>query len=89
MADELKAQFDQASQDVKVLSKAPDNEILLKLYALFKQGTKGDCTDKRPGLMDFVGRAKFDAWKALEGTSSEDAMRQYVSLVDGLKAADK
>lgn len=89
MSEELNARFQKAGQDVKNLSKAPDNVAMLKLYGLFKQGSQGDCTGTRPGLMDFVGRAKYDAWKALEGATREDAMQQYVDFVDELIAADK
>jgi acyl-CoA-binding protein len=56
---------------------------------LFKQSTAGDCTGARPGMMDFAGRAKYDGWKALEGTSKEQAMQMYIDLVEELKAADK
>jgi len=89
MADDLEARFKQASEDVTKLSKAPDNMAKLELYAMFKQGTNGDVTGDRPGMMDFVGRAKYDAWKGLEGTSKEDAQQKYIDKVEELKAADK
>ena len=44
---------------------ATGNEAKLKIYALFKQATSGKVTTSRPGMMDFVGRAKWDAWNAL------------------------
>jgi len=87
MSEELKARFKQASDDVTKLPKAPDNDVKLKLYALYKQGAQGDCAGPRPGVMDFVGKVKYDAWKNLEGTSQEDAMQQYIDLVESLKAA--
>ena len=89
MSDDLQAQFEKAAQDVTALSQAPDNDVMLKLYALFKQGKQGDCEGKRPGMMDFVKRAKFDAWKTLEGTSQENAMQKYIDVVNGLVEADK
>ncbi|PQP15060.1 acyl-CoA-binding protein [Rhodococcus opacus] len=46
---------------------------LLRLYALFKQGSKGDAEGKRPGRFDMVNRAKYDAWAKVAGTSSADA----------------
>ncbi|MGC8846219.1 MAG: acyl-CoA-binding protein, partial [Candidatus Hydrogenedens sp.] len=61
----------------------------LRLYALYKQASEGDCKGSRPGMMDFIGRAKYDAWKALEGTSQEQAMQMYIDLVEELKAKDK
>ena len=84
MAD-LKAQFEQAVTDSKSLPEKPDNMTLLKLYALYKQGTGGDADGKRPGFGDMVGRAKWDAWNDLKGKSSEQAMQDYVDLVESLK----
>jgi acyl-CoA-binding protein len=81
----LQAQFDAAVADSKKLSERPGNEILLKLYALFKQSTEGDVAGKRPGFTDMVGRAKYDAWAAVKGTATDAAMKQYVELVASLK----
>jgi len=83
----LQEQFAQAQLDSKNLSERPDNGTLLKIYALYKQGSSGDASGERPGMTDFVARAKFDAWAALKGTSQDDAMQQYVDLVDDLKNA--
>lgn len=82
---ELKKQFEAAVADSKKLAERPSNDILLQLYALYKQGTDGDVEGKRPGFTDMVGRAKYDAWAAIKGTSAEDAMRRYVDLVTSLK----
>lgn len=84
MAD-LSKQFAQAQADSKNLSERPDNNTLLQLYALFKQGSVGDAEGKRPGFSDMVGRAKWDAWNAIKGTGKDDAMKQYIALVDSLK----
>jgi diazepam-binding inhibitor (GABA receptor modulating acyl-CoA-binding protein) len=81
----LQAQFDQAQADSKNLSERPDNMTLLKIYALYKQASSGDAEGKRPGMTDMVGRAKWDAWDALKGTSQEDAKQQYVDLINDLK----
>ena len=81
----LQSQFDQAVADSKNLPERPDNMTLLKIYALFKQASAGDVEGKRPGFTDMVGRAKYDAWDALKGTSKDDAMQQYIDLVTGLK----
>ncbi|MBB5236301.1 acyl-CoA-binding protein [Deinococcus budaensis] len=78
--------FEQAQQDVQALSSKPGNDVLLKLYALYKQGTAGDVTGARPGGFDFVGGAKYDAWAALRGQSQQEAQREYVALVETLKA---
>ncbi len=84
MAD-LKAQFEQAVRDSKNLPDKPDNMTLLKIYALYKQASSGDVADKRPGFSDMVGRAKWDAWNAAKGKSSDEAMQEYVDLIESLK----
>jgi diazepam-binding inhibitor (GABA receptor modulating acyl-CoA-binding protein) len=83
----LQEQFAQAQIDSKNLPERPDNMTLLKIYALYKQGASGDALGERPGFTDMIGRAKFDAWAALKGTSQEDAMQQYVDLIEDLKNA--
>lgn len=83
MAD-LKAEFEAAVANSKKLSERPDNSTLLKIYGLYKQATAGDNTEKKPGFGDMVGRAKWDAWNGMKGTSSEEAMRQYVDLIKSL-----
>lgn len=81
----LQEQFIQAQQDSKNLSERPDNMTLLKIYALFKQGSSGDVSGERPGMTDFVNRAKYDAWAALKGRSQEEAQQQYIDLIEELK----
>ncbi|HZX27810.1 MAG TPA: acyl-CoA-binding protein [Telluria sp.] len=81
----LQEQFQQAQADSKNLPERPDNMTLLKIYALFKQGSVGDVEGSRPGFTDMVGRAKYDAWAGLKGTSKEDAMQQYIDLIEELK----
>ena len=78
--------FESAQKRVKSLSKRPSNETLLELYSLYKQGSVGDVQGKRPGMLDIKGRAKYDAWAARKGTSKDDAMDAYVTLVDRLLA---
>jgi carboxylesterase len=80
--------FEAAAAASKMLRKAPDNDTLLALYSLYKQGSVGDVAGARPGVMDVVGRAKYDAWLARRGLPREQAMSEYVVLVDKLKAAE-
>ena len=84
MAD-LKAQFEQAVAESKGLPEKPDNMTLLKIYALYKQASSGDAEGKRPGFSDMVGRAKWDAWNAVKGQSSDEAMQAYIDLIESLK----
>ncbi|HJU07667.1 MAG TPA: acyl-CoA-binding protein [Rhodanobacteraceae bacterium] len=86
MAD-LNAEFEQAASDVKQLAKRPDNDTLLKLYALYKQGSQGDVCGPKPGFFDFVGTAKYEAWAQLRGMSSDEARQKYIELVRKLEAA--
>ena len=81
----LQEQFIQAQAESKNLPERPDNMTLLKIYALYKQGSSGDVQGERPGMTDFVARAKFDAWDALKGTSQDEAMQQYIDLIEELK----
>lgn len=82
---DIDAAFTTALAEVEELPERPGNEDLLKLYALYKQSTVGDVDGKRPGMMDFVKRAKYDAWAELQGTSSDDAKQAYVDKVEALK----
>jgi acyl-CoA-binding protein len=82
----LQASFEKAAEDIKKLSERPDNDTLLKLYALYKQGADGDVAGPKPGFFDFVGTAKYEAWAKLKGTGKEEAMQKYVDLVAKLRA---
>jgi diazepam-binding inhibitor (GABA receptor modulating acyl-CoA-binding protein) len=83
MAD-LNADFEAAVANSKKLAQRPDNTTLLKIYGLYKQATLGDNTEQKPGFSDMIGRAKWDAWNGFKGTSSEDAKRQYIDLIESL-----
>ena len=82
---DLQNQFEAAVAQSKNLPERPGNYTLLELYALYKQAAGGDAAGTRPGLGDQIGRAKYDAWAKIKGTSREDAMQQYVALIDSLK----
>jgi diazepam-binding inhibitor (GABA receptor modulator, acyl-CoA-binding protein) len=81
---DLQAKFESAVANSKKLSERPDNATLLKIYGLYKQATLGDNTEKKPGFSDMVARAKWDAWNGLKGASKEDAMQQYIDLIESL-----
>ncbi len=82
-------EFAEAQAAVTALPARPANDVLLRLYGLFKQGTVGEATGSRPGMFDITGRAKYDAWKALAGTAREDARQRYVALVNELVARSR
>ena len=81
---EINSRFEQASVAAKSLPEKPDNDTLLQLYAFYKQGSVGDVSGDKPGLFDFVGAAKYDAWEKVKGLSQDDAMKQYIDLVQNL-----
>jgi len=84
---DLHQQFEQAVSESKNLSERPSNETLLQLYSLYKQATSGDVNiDPPSNPFDFVNKAKYDAWAQLKGKSKEEAMRDYVNLIDKLRA---
>jgi acyl-CoA-binding protein len=83
---DLQSRFDAAAQEAQELSERPDDDTLLKLYALYKQATAGNVKGKRPGFTDFVGRAKYDAWAKLRNKPKEWAMEEYIKLVGELNA---
>ena len=78
-------EFEDALERVKRLPDQPP-KVLLELYGLYKQATAGDVSGKRPGMLDMKGRAKYDAWATRTGMSNDQAMDEYVSLVDRLLA---
>ncbi|XP_051160115.1 acyl-CoA-binding protein homolog [Leptopilina boulardi] len=80
----LDEQFNKAAEDVKDLASTPSDADLLEIYALFKQATVGDCNTARPGMLDFKGKAKWDAWNGKKGLSQEDAKKQYIEKVESL-----
>jgi acyl-CoA-binding protein len=81
---DLTKKFEEAAAAVKKLKEDPGNDVKLQLYALYKQGAEGDVEGKRPGFTDMIGRAKYDAWAKVKGTSKDDAMKQYIALVKKL-----
>lgn len=81
---DLTGKFEEAAKKAMNLPERPDNDTLLKLYALYKQGSVGDVSGPKPGFFDFVGTAKYEAWAKLKGTKTEEAMQKYVDLVKKL-----
>lgn len=83
---ELKILFEQAVADSKNLPSKPSNDVLLKLYSLYKQATEGDINiDPPSSSFDFVAKAKFNAWESLKGKTNDAARQEYVELITSLK----
>jgi acyl-CoA-binding protein len=83
---DLQQRFEAAQREVQTLAERPDNATLLRLYALYKQGTHGDVSGEQPGFFDFIGAAKYDAWSKVKGMPRDEAMKGYISLVRKLAA---
>ena len=81
---DLQSRFEQGAKDVHSLAERPDNDTLLRLYALYKQGAEGDVSGPKPGFFDFVGTAKYEAWAKLAGTAQDEAKQKYIDLVKKL-----
>ena len=84
---DLKTKFDESVNYIQTAEGdfKPSNELKLEFYGLYKQATEGDVSGKRPGMMDFVGRAKYDTWEKLKGMSSDEAMQKYIDKLESLK----
>ncbi len=80
----LAENFEEAVAKSKTLTTRPDNQTLLKIYALYKQGTMGDVQGEKPGFVDMVGRAKYEAWEGQQGKSQDEAMKDYIALIEKL-----
>ncbi len=83
---DLHSRFEDSVARSKTLNERPDNATLLKLYAYYKQATEGEIEGKRPGFTDMAGRAKYDAWVSIKGTTRDEAMTQYIALIASLQA---
>merc|ERR1712133_322706 len=79
-------EFQKAADDMSnKINKNLSNEELLEVYALYKQGSVGDVNTARPGMLDFKGKAKWDAWNGKKGMSQDDAKQKYIDLANTLK----
>lgn len=82
---DLDTRFKEAADQAQELPERPDNDTLLKLYALYKQGSDGDISGEKPGFFDFVGVAKYEAWEKIKGMPQEEAKQKYIELIHSLK----
>ena len=86
---DLKSEFEAAVEKVRNApedgSFKPGNDLKLKMYALFRQASDGDVSGKRPGMLDMIGRMKYDAWAKIKGMNQEEAMRQYIAVVEDIE----
>ena len=82
----MKELFEKAVEDSKNLKDRPSNDTLLNLYSLYKQATEGDNDNDPPANpFDFVSKAKYEAWMSQKGKTQEEAMADYIALIEKLK----
>ncbi|KAF7992181.1 hypothetical protein HCN44_001506 [Aphidius gifuensis] len=80
----LEENFQKAAEDVKNLKGKPSDEDLLEIYGYYKQATIGDCNTDKPGFFDMKGKAKWEAWNKLKGSSQDDSKEKYIAKVKSL-----
>jgi acyl-CoA-binding protein len=82
----MKELFEKAIEDSKNLKERPSNDTLLNLYSLYKQATEGDNDNDPPANpFDFVSKAKYEAWLSQKGKTQDQAMTDYIALIEKLK----
>lgn len=86
MPSDLVQRFEQVQKDIKTLSKMPSRPTLAQLYGYYKQAKSGDVQGDRPGMTNWLARAKYDSWATHRGMSEENAMQAYIDLVTELLA---
>lgn len=84
LEDELRSKFAAAADFLPSLVSSLKPDQLLKFYAYYKQATIGKCNTPTPYWYNFQNKQKWDAWKSLGDLSEEDAMKQYIALLDEL-----
>jgi len=89
MSTNLNAEFEKAKEKLNTLQNEPGNDIKLKIYALFKQATVGENTEKKPSASNFVAQAKWSAWHSLGKMSVDDAKKKYVDMINNLAESEK
>ncbi|KAL8962685.1 MAG: hypothetical protein Q9183_005120 [Haloplaca sp. 2 TL-2023] len=81
--------IEKAVKDSRNLKAKPDQDELLELYSLFKQGSQDPpfAEAPQPGMFDLTGKAKYKAWSKVndEGLTAQQAQEKYVKVVNGLK----
>jgi len=75
----LEKEFQDAAKEISdKMNKTASDDELKEIYSLYKQASVGDINTERPGMLDFKGKAKWDAWNSKKGMSKEEAMQKYV-----------
>lgn len=84
-SDDLDERFKVAATEVQLLKERPSDDVLLKLYGLYKQSLTGNNRTIQPGMLDFKGKAKWNAWKAESGKGKNKSKKEYIEIVNNLQ----
>jgi len=82
LEEDFQAAVDAVSNKI---NKTLSNDELQEIYGLYKQATVGDINTSRPGMLDFKGKAKWDAWNGRKGMSQDEAKQKYIDLAKQLE----
>lgn len=82
MVKNIETVFKEAFKEVSESSKELAPDVLLRLYAYYKQATNGDGLSIDQEETDVRDAFKFNAWMQLKGMSETEAMSEYVKLVN-------
>ena len=83
MTESLDVKFTKAFNDLSELEESLAPDIMLKLYAYYKQAVVGN-TFSYSGEVDVRDAFKFNAWTQLNGMTQENAKKQYIKLVKNI-----
>ena len=83
MTVSLEMKFTKAFNDLSELEENLAPDIMLKLYAYYKQAVIGN-TFSYGGEVDVRDAFKFNAWTQLNGMTQENAKKQYIKLVKNI-----
>ena len=81
----ISPEFNNAANDVFKLTKKPSQEVMLKLYGLYKRVTVGSPPVGEPSVFNLKENAKWKAWDYTRRYSRKTAETMYIDLVNSLK----
>ncbi|TDQ27881.1 acyl-CoA-binding protein [Tenacibaculum caenipelagi] len=83
MEDDLDLRFKEAYIKASELEEKLPPDIMLRLYAYYKQAVKGDRFTFNDNS-DLRNAFKFNAWMQLRGMSEKEAKKEYIKLVNSI-----
>lgn len=81
MGKNLDKEFEEAYNISSNTNKKLPPDIMLALYAYYKQATKGNNYEQGSGDVQLRNSFKLNAWIQLSHLTSEEAKKEYINLV--------